>query len=142
MAQDQIPTSADIVIVGGAVIGSSTAYHLAKDPAFKGRIVVIEKDPTYKFSASALSAASIRQQFSTPENIQMSQFGIEFRRRPGFHEPRDEIGAHIILQIRQRARRIGAPVGVAGVERRRTLGTPDRARGGSAPIQHSPLRPR
>jgi len=85
MAQDQIPTSADIVIVGGAVIGSSTAYHLAKDPAFKGRIIVIEKDPTYKFSASALSAASIRQQFSTSVNIRISLYGIDFLRNIGEH---------------------------------------------------------
>ena len=85
MAQDQIPNSADIVIVGGAVIGSSTAYHLAKDPAFKGRVIVIEKDPTYKFSASALSAASIRQQFSTSVNIRISLYGIEFLRNIGQH---------------------------------------------------------
>jgi len=45
------PSSADIVIVGGAVIGSSTAYHIAKDPAFKGRVIVIEKDPTYTYCA-------------------------------------------------------------------------------------------
>ena len=51
--------SADIVIAGGAAIGSSIAFHVASDPAFKGRVVVIEKDPTYQFSASALSAASI-----------------------------------------------------------------------------------
>lgn len=85
MAQDQIPTSADIVIVGGAVIGSSTAYHLATNSAFKGRVIVIEKDPTYQFSASALSAASIRQQFSTSVNIRISLYGIEFLRHIGEH---------------------------------------------------------
>ena len=54
--------SADVVIVGGAVMGSSTAYHLLADSGFKGRVIVVEKDPTYQLSASALSAASIRQQ--------------------------------------------------------------------------------
>ena len=49
---------ADVVIVGGAAVGSSVAYHLANDPAFTGRVLVIEKDPTYRRSASALSAAS------------------------------------------------------------------------------------
>ena len=57
--------SADVVIVGGAVMGSSTAYHLLADSGFKGRVVVIEKDPTYQLSASALSAASIRPSGST-----------------------------------------------------------------------------
>jgi FAD-dependent oxidoreductase domain-containing protein 1 len=74
---------ADIVIVGGAAIGSSIAYHVASDPTFKGRVVVIEKDPTYQFSASALSAASIRQQYSSAINIRMSLYGIHFMREIG-----------------------------------------------------------
>jgi len=52
MSSETTPSSADIIIVGGAVMGSSVAYHLAKDPAFKGRVIVIEKDSTYQFSAS------------------------------------------------------------------------------------------
>ena len=40
--------SADVVICGGGALGSSVAYHLAADPGFKGRIVVVEKDPTYR----------------------------------------------------------------------------------------------
>lgn len=75
--------SADIVIAGGAAIGSSIAYHVANDPTFKGRVVVIEKDPTYQFSASALSAASIRQQYSSAINIRMSLYGIQFLREIG-----------------------------------------------------------
>lgn len=79
------PASADIVIVGGAAIGSSVAYHLASDPGFKGKVIVVEKDPTYRLSASALSAASIRQQFSSAVNIRVSLFGIEFLRNIGQH---------------------------------------------------------
>lgn len=75
--------TADVVIVGGAAIGSSVACHLAMDPGFTGRIVVIEKDPTYKLSASALSAASIRQQFSSAVNIRISMHGIAFLRNIG-----------------------------------------------------------
>ena len=75
--------SADIVIVGGAAIGSSIAYHVASDPNFKGRVVVIEKDSTYQFSASALSAASIRQQYSSAINIRISLYGIQFLREIG-----------------------------------------------------------
>jgi len=74
---------ADVVIVGGAVMGSSTAYHLLADSGFKGRVVVIEKDPTYQLSASALSAASIRQQYSSAVNIRISLYGIHFLRNIG-----------------------------------------------------------
>ena len=56
----------DVVIAGGAVMGSSTAYHLLADTAFSGSVLVVEKDMTYQRSASALSLASIRQQFSSP----------------------------------------------------------------------------
>lgn len=88
---------ADVVIVGGGVIGSAIAYFLASDDAFDGRVVVIERDPTYRQASSALSASSIRQQFSTPENIRMSQFGFGFLRDVGEHlgidgEPDIDIG--------------------------------------------------
>ena len=69
---------ADVVIVGGAIIGSSIATFLASRPDFDGRIVVVERDPTFRTSSTTLSAASIRQQFSTPLNVRISQFGVEF----------------------------------------------------------------
>ena len=68
----------DVVIVGGAVVGSAAAYFLRAQTGFKGSVLVVEKDFTYKQSATARSAASIRHQFSTPENIRMSQFGTHF----------------------------------------------------------------
>jgi FAD-dependent oxidoreductase domain-containing protein 1 len=77
--------SADVVICGGAAIGSSVAFHLAADAGFTGKIVVVEKDPTYRQAASALSAASIRQQFSSPVNIRISLHGIAFLRNIGQH---------------------------------------------------------
>jgi len=70
-----------VAIVGGGVMGSSIAWHLKSDPNFTGRVVVIERDPTYARASSALSASSIRQQFSTPLNIHLSRFGIGFLRR-------------------------------------------------------------
>ena len=74
--------SSQVVIVGGGVIGSSIAYFLrATDPTVS--VTVIERDPTYARSSSALSAASIRQQFSTPLSIEMSLFGIDFLRTIG-----------------------------------------------------------
>jgi FAD-dependent oxidoreductase domain-containing protein 1 len=76
---------ADIVIVGGGVMGSAVAYFLAADPAFSGRIAVVERDPTYATASTALSVGAVRQQFSTPENIQMSLFGAQFFDRAGEH---------------------------------------------------------
>ncbi len=68
----------DVVIVGGAVVGSAIAYSLAAEPAFGGSILVIEKDPTYADCSTTRSWGCIRQQYSTPENIQMSLFGARF----------------------------------------------------------------
>lgn len=73
-------TSYDVVIVGGAVVGSATAYFLAANADFNGSILVIERDWTYARSATALSSSSIRHQFSNAINVQVSQFGTEFVR--------------------------------------------------------------
>lgn len=70
----------DVVIAGGAAIGSAAACFLTSHPGFNGSVLVVEADPSYQYCATALSAASIRHQFSTPENIQMSQFGTQFLR--------------------------------------------------------------
>ena len=75
----------DVVIVGGAAIGSSAAYFLASQSDFKGSVLVLEKDFSYEKCATTLSAASIRHQFSTSGNIQMSQFGTEFIKHIGEH---------------------------------------------------------
>lgn len=71
-------TDQDVVIVGGGVIGSAIAYFLAAQPAFDGRIVVVEKDSTYERASTPRSAGSIRQQFSIEENILISRFCINF----------------------------------------------------------------
>jgi glycine/D-amino acid oxidase-like deaminating enzyme len=73
----------DVVIVGGAVVGSAAAYFLATRlrPGGRGaRIVLLERDPSYANCATARSVASIRHQFSTPENIRLSMFGTRFLR--------------------------------------------------------------
>jgi glycine/D-amino acid oxidase-like deaminating enzyme len=75
----------DVVIVGGAAIGSAAAYFLAAAPDFTGSVLVLEKDFSYERCATARSAASIRHQFSTPENIRMSQYGTQFIRDIGLH---------------------------------------------------------
>jgi sarcosine oxidase len=73
---------ADVVIVGGAIVGASVATFLAGRPDFDGRIVVVERDPTFRTSSTTLSAASIRLQFSTPLNIEISRVGLEVVRDP------------------------------------------------------------
>lgn len=71
----------DVVIAGGAVTGSSTAYHLAALHGMGARVLVLDKDMTYSKAASALSASSIRQQFSSAVNIRVSMYGIDFLRK-------------------------------------------------------------
>ena len=78
---------ADVVIVGGAVVGSAVAYFLARDPDFWGSVMVVERDPTYATASTTLSAASVRQQFSTPVNIQMSQFAVQVLQHPEWWFP-------------------------------------------------------
>ena len=70
----------DVIVIGGGIIGAATAYFLVRDPGFGGRVLVLEADPTYAHAATALSASSIRQQFSSAVNVRCSQFGIEFLR--------------------------------------------------------------
>ncbi|MGZ6256706.1 MAG: NAD(P)/FAD-dependent oxidoreductase, partial [Candidatus Limnocylindria bacterium] len=76
------PDHADVVIVGGAIVGSCVATFLAERPDWHGRIVVVERDFTFRTSSTTLSAASIRLQFSTPLNIEISRFGVEVIRNP------------------------------------------------------------
>jgi glycine/D-amino acid oxidase-like deaminating enzyme len=71
--------SVDVAIVGGGVMGSSTAYHLFKH-GFTGKIAIIEKDTSYAYSCTARAVGGLRQQFSRPENIALSRFGLQFIR--------------------------------------------------------------
>ena len=73
-------SSYDVIIIGGAVMGSSSAWFLSANPDFDGSILVIEKDPSYEFSSTARTNSCIRQQFSNPLNVRISQFGVEFLR--------------------------------------------------------------
>ena len=73
----------DVIVIGGGVSGCSTAFFLASDPGFDGRILVVERDPTYQDAPSARATGGIRQQFSTPENVRIGLFGSHFVRNAG-----------------------------------------------------------
>ena len=70
--------SYDVVIVGGAMYGSSVAWFLADNPDFDGSILVVERDPTYEFTSTAHTNSCMRQQFSNEINVRISQFAAEF----------------------------------------------------------------
>jgi len=68
----------DVIIIGGAMLGSSVAWFLAKNAGFDGSILVIEKDPSYEFTSTSHTNSCMRQQFSAEINIKISQFGANF----------------------------------------------------------------
>ena len=68
----------DVIIIGGAIMGSSTAWFLSKSSDFNGRVLVIERDPNYEFCSTAHTNSCMRQQFSTKLNVQISQFAAHF----------------------------------------------------------------
>ena len=70
-----------VLVVGGGVIGSATAWFLARSGGHD--VTVVERDPAYRQASSSLSASSIRQQFSQPVNIRLSQSSLEFLREVG-----------------------------------------------------------
>lgn len=67
-------SSYDVVIVGGAIMGTAVAWFLASHPGFDGRVLVIERDPSYAFASTSLSNSCMRQQFTQPINVRVSQF--------------------------------------------------------------------
>ena len=77
----------DVIIIGGAIMGSSTAWFLSQNLDFNGTILVVEKDQKYEFCSTAHTTSCIRQQFSTKLNVEISQFAANFINN--FHEYMD-----------------------------------------------------
>jgi FAD-dependent oxidoreductase domain-containing protein 1 len=107
-----------IVIIGGGIIGSAIAAFLGERQAAQN-VTVVERDPTYRRASSALSTSSIRQQFSVPINIALSQAGIAFLRtvagaiglvEPGYLYLASDAGRGGIARQHAVQRRCGAPV--------------------------------
>ena len=65
----------DVVIIGGGIIGTATAYFLSKEGR---KVKVIERDPTYKTASFPLSLGGFRRQFFQKENILLGKFAREF----------------------------------------------------------------
>jgi glycine/D-amino acid oxidase-like deaminating enzyme len=88
----------DIVIIGGGIIGSSVAYHLARDGR-AGTIAVIERDITYSEAATPRGSGGIRQLFSLPENIEMARYGLDFYKK--FDQTMSSKGDQISISFRR-----------------------------------------
>ncbi len=73
-------SSYDVVIVGGAIIGSSVAWFLSANPDFGGSILVVERDLSYENSSTGRTNSCMRQQFSNELNIRISQYAADFVR--------------------------------------------------------------
>ncbi|EDV22676.1 uncharacterized protein TRIADDRAFT_50587 [Trichoplax adhaerens] len=79
-----LPKSADIVIIGGGIIGTLAAVYLAnRIPG--SSMCIIERDLSYTYASTVLSAGSLRVQYSIPENIYMSVESFKFLKDIGTH---------------------------------------------------------
>jgi len=82
----------DVVIVGGAIMGSSAAWFLSDNPDFDGSVLVVEKDPTYENASTSHTNSCMRQQFSNELNIEISRFAADFVRDfPGYMHDDPEV---------------------------------------------------
>jgi glycine/D-amino acid oxidase-like deaminating enzyme len=66
---------ADIIVIGGGIIGSSIAFNLLQD-GFQGNVTVMERDPSYQFASSALAFGGVRQQFMSSVSVRMVQYSL------------------------------------------------------------------
>jgi sarcosine oxidase subunit beta len=82
------PSTADIVIIGGGVMGASTAYHLA-ERGMKN-IVLLEKEEFFGTGATGRCAGGVRYQFSTEINVKLSLESL-----PMLEHFREEIGQDV-----------------------------------------------
>ncbi|MEM7214293.1 MAG: FAD-binding oxidoreductase [Pseudomonadota bacterium] len=88
----------DVIIVGGAMYGSSVSWWLSRNPDFNGRVLVLERDPSYEFTSTSHTNSCMRQQFSAEINVRISQFAAEFVKNFQEFMDGDERVPSIILQ--------------------------------------------
>ena len=82
------PKTADIIIIGGGVMGASTAYHLAQRG--QKNVVLLEKEEFFSLGASGRNAGGIRYQFGTEVNVKLSLESL-----PMLHRFPEELGQEI-----------------------------------------------
>ncbi len=85
-----LPTTADIVIIGGGVMGASAAFHLAQGGMAAQKIVLLEKENFFGQGATGRCAGGVRYQFSTEINIKLSLKSL-----PMIERFKDEIGQDV-----------------------------------------------
>jgi glycine/D-amino acid oxidase-like deaminating enzyme len=98
LTQTPVKASYDVVIVGGAMYGSSVAWFLTDNPDFDGSILVVERDPTYEFTSTSHTNSCMRQQFSREINIRVSQFAADFVKNFRAYMGGDDRVPHLRLQ--------------------------------------------
>jgi len=81
----ELPPTAQIVIIGGGVMGASTAYHLAKAGA--SEVLLLERSAHLEDAATSRCAGGVRYQFATPVNIELSKVSL-----PMLERFQDELG--------------------------------------------------
>src|SRR5919199_5311466 len=74
---ESMAQTAEVVIIGGGIIGASIAYHLRQD-GLSGRLIVIERDTTYARATTPMSMGGVRQQDATPCNIALARYSLQF----------------------------------------------------------------
>ncbi|MEX0970535.1 MAG: FAD-dependent oxidoreductase, partial [Paracoccaceae bacterium] len=77
-AEKPARTTYDVVIIGGGIMGASTAWFLTDNPDFDGTVLVVERDPSYATASSTHTNSCMRQQFSDALNVRISQFAAAF----------------------------------------------------------------
>lgn len=78
--QTQAPARSryDVIIVGGAIMGSSTAWFLSNTDDFDGSVLVVDRDLSFEVCSTAHTNSCMRQQFSSELNVRISQFAADF----------------------------------------------------------------
>ncbi|MBE2317636.1 FAD-binding oxidoreductase [Solirubrobacter sp. CPCC 204708] len=129
-----LPSGADVVVVGGGVVGASAAFHLAEAGA---EVVLLERDQLAGGSTSK-AAGGLRAQFSDALNIQIAKRSLEackaFGERPGWEIDFEEIGYLFVLTTEAEVEAFGRSVALQN-----ELGVPSRIVGPEEALELCPL---
>lgn len=79
MPLNETPGTADVVVIGGGIMGASIAYHLARRGCTN--VIVLERGEMFGLGSTGLNAGGVRHQFSTAVNIELSKISIGMMER-------------------------------------------------------------